>query len=167
MESTLNLYLLTSADWRVLKAARLQALCDSPHAFLSRYDHISELSDLEWQRLLDAATWIVAEEAEQVVGLAASIREPAMPWARHIESTWVSPTHRRRGVFRAMLSALADVERGRGVTDLLLWVLEDNHDAERAYQALGFQPTGETQLLSDLGRFERRFWLPITHLPGS
>ena len=48
-----------------------------------------------------------------------------------------------------------------GVTDLLLWVLEDNHDAQRAYEALGFEPTGERQFLPDLGRFERRLRLGI------
>ena len=33
---------------------------------------------------------------------------------------------------------------------MLLWVLEDNHVARRAYAALGFQPTGERQYLSTL-----------------
>ena len=41
MELTLNLDLLTPADWRVLRAARLEALLDSPSAFASRYDHES------------------------------------------------------------------------------------------------------------------------------
>ena len=162
MESTLNLQLLTSSDWRLLKVARLQALCDSPHAFISHYDDESGLSDLEWQRLLESATWIVAEEAEKVVGLAASVGEPALPWERHIESTWVSPTHRRRGVFRAMLSALVELERRKGVTDLLLWVLHDNHGAERAYELLGFEPTGELQYLPELDRYERRLRLRIS-----
>jgi RimJ/RimL family protein N-acetyltransferase len=44
-----------------------------------------------------------------------------------------------------------------GVSELLLWVLEDNHDAQRAYEALGFEPTGERQFLLPFGRFERRF----------
>jgi hypothetical protein len=38
----------------------------------------------------------------------------------------------------------------------MLWVLEDNHDAQHAYQALGFEPTGERQFLPALGQFERR-----------
>jgi hypothetical protein len=33
MESTLNLYMLTPDDWKLLKAARLQALHDSPTSF--------------------------------------------------------------------------------------------------------------------------------------
>ncbi len=70
--------------------------------------------------------------------------DPARPWTRHVESIWVAPTHRRRGVFRALLYALAEIERPRGVTELLLWVLEDNHDARRAYETLGFRADRES-----------------------
>jgi RimJ/RimL family protein N-acetyltransferase len=45
-------------------------------------------------------------------------------------------------------------------------VLEDNHGAQRAYETLGFEPTGERQFLPALGRFERRLSLGIRHLPG-
>jgi ribosomal protein S18 acetylase RimI-like enzyme len=166
MESTLELELLRPVDWRVLKAARLRALRDSPHAFMSRYDCELRLSEPEWRRMFDASTWIVAREAEEVVGLARSVVDAARSRTRHIESIWVAPTHRRRGVFRALLSALVKTERHAGVTDLLLWVMEDNHHAERAYQTLGFEPTGERQYLPALGRFERRFRLRIRDLPG-
>jgi GNAT superfamily N-acetyltransferase len=167
MKSILDLQLLSPVDWRVLKEVRLRALQDSPHAFMSCYDNELRLSDWEWRRMFEASTWIVAREADDVVGLARSVGDPARPWTRHVESIWVAPTHRRRGVFRALLYAVAEMERGLGVTDLLLWVLEDNHNAQRAYETLGFEPTGESQFLPDLGRFERRFRLAITHPPGS
>ena len=166
MESTLNLQLLSRVDWRVLKEVRLRALQDSPHAFMSCYVSELRLSDWEWRRMFDAATWIVARNADDVVGLARSVGDPARPWTRHIESIWVAPTHRRRGVCRALLSALADTERQMGVTDLLIWVLEDNHGAERAYEALGFEPTGEQQFLPALERFERRLRLDVRRRPG-
>jgi RimJ/RimL family protein N-acetyltransferase len=43
----------------------------------------------------------------------------------------------------------------------MLWVLEDNHEARGAYEALGFKPTGERQFLPDCGRFERRLRLAL------
>jgi hypothetical protein len=49
-----------------------------------------------------------------------------------------------------------------GVTELLLWVLEDNHAASNAYRALGFVPTGERQFLRAFGRFEQRLRLEIS-----
>jgi ribosomal protein S18 acetylase RimI-like enzyme len=161
MELTLNLDLLAPADWRVLRAARLRALLDSPRAFTSSYSRESDWGEFEWRGTLDAATCIVAREAEKVVGLAKSVAEPWQPWMRHLESIWVAPTHRRRGVFRALLHHLADIDHRMGATDLMLWVLEDNYDAQRAYEALGFALTGERQFLPAFGRFERRLRLDI------
>jgi ribosomal protein S18 acetylase RimI-like enzyme len=164
MELTLNLDMLTPADWRLLRAARLDALLDSPDAFTSSYARESDWGEFEWRRVLDTATCIVAREADKVIGLARSVAEPLHPWMRHLESIWVAPKHRRRGVFRALLCHLAEMDHRMGATDLMLWVLEDNYDAQRAYGALGFRPTGERQFLPDFGRFERRMRLAI-HTP--
>ena len=46
---------------------------------------------MEWQRVLDAATWIVAREAQRVIGLAKSVSEPGRPSTRYVESAWVAP----------------------------------------------------------------------------
>jgi ribosomal protein S18 acetylase RimI-like enzyme len=167
MELALNLDLLAPADWRTFRAARLAALLDSPHAFTSSYACESDWSEFEWRRAFDAATCLVARETEKVVGLAMSVAEPWRPRMRHLESIWVTPTHRRRGVFRALLSELAKINQRMGVTDLMLWVLEDNYDAQRAYRALGFEPTGERQFLPAFGRFERRMRLKTTDLLDS
>jgi ribosomal protein S18 acetylase RimI-like enzyme len=161
MELTLNLDMLAPADWRVLRAARLAALLDSPHAFASSYARESDWSEFDWRRVFDVATCLVARETDKVIGLAKSVAEPWRPRLRHIESIWVAPTHRRRGVLRGLLQGLTQIERSRGVTELLLWVLEDNYDAQHAYDALGFEPTGERQPLRGFGRFERRLRLPI------
>jgi ribosomal protein S18 acetylase RimI-like enzyme len=159
MELTLNLDLLAPVDWRTLRASRLQALLDSPNAFASSYSRESRWEEAEWRRLFDAAIWVVARETENVVGLARSVAEQQPPLTRHLESIWVAPTHRRHGVLRHLLQALAEIERRMGVRDLLLWVLEDNDEAHRAYEALGFKLTGERQLLPTVGRFEQRLRL--------
>jgi GNAT superfamily N-acetyltransferase len=164
LESTLDLHLLTPNDWRILRTARLRALFDSPHAFTSSYACESGLGEPEWRRMFDSATWIVAREAEDVIGLARTVGEAERPAPRHIESIWVAPTHRRRGVCRALLCALVEIECSMGVTDLLLWVLEDNRDAQRVYDALGFEPTGERQPMAPAGRYERRLKLSIGRL---
>jgi ribosomal protein S18 acetylase RimI-like enzyme len=162
MESTLELDLLTPVDWRVLRAARLYALLDSPDAFTSSYAYELVWGEPEWQRVLRAATWIVAREAQNVIALAKSASEPGRPASRHVESAWVAPTYRRRGVLRALLQGLVELEREAGVTDFLLWVLEGNHAAQCAYRSLGFVPTGERQFLPAFGQFERRLRLRIS-----
>jgi ribosomal protein S18 acetylase RimI-like enzyme len=161
IEVNLALHPLIPVDWRMLRAARLRALLDSPHAFTSSYACESEWGEPEWRRMFDAATWFIVRDAKEVVALARSVDGPEQPATRHIESIWVAPTHRRRGVLRALVQALVERERLMGVTDLLLWVLEDNYPAQRAYQALGFEPTGERQRLPDFRRFERRLRLAI------
>jgi ribosomal protein S18 acetylase RimI-like enzyme len=159
MELTLNLDLLAPADWRMLRAARLGALLDSPRAFTSSYAREYEWGEVEWRRVFDAATCIVAREAEKIIGLAMSVAAPRQPCMRYLESIWVTPTHRRRGVCRTLLRDLAEIDHRTGVTNLMLWVLEDNYEAQRAYEALGFEPTGERQFLPTLGRFERKLRL--------
>ena len=162
MEATLELDLRTPLDWRVLRAARLYALLDSPDAFTSSYSRESTWEEPEWQQLLNGATWIVARDNQHIIGLAKSTGEPERPACRHIESAWVAPTHRQRGVLGALLQALIEMERQMGVTDFLLWVLENNHVAQRAYHALGFELTGERQFLPAFGQFERRLRLVVS-----
>ena len=110
MASTLELDLLTPLDWRMLRAARLYALLDSPDAFTSSYADESTWSHLDWQRSLKAATWIVARDTQNVIGLAKSVSEPGRPASRHVESAWVAPAHRRRGVLRTVLHRLVQIK---------------------------------------------------------
>jgi len=63
------------------------------------------------------------------------------------------------------LQKLAETDSVVPITELMLWVLEDNHGAQNAYSALGFEPTGERQFLPTVGRFERRLVLRIRAVP--
>ena len=66
------------------------------------------------------------------------------------------------GLYYALcFTGLAEIDRQMGVTELMLWVLEDNHDAQRAYQVLGFESTGDRQYLPGFGQFERRLRIEI------
>jgi ribosomal protein S18 acetylase RimI-like enzyme len=153
---------LAPDEWQVLRETRLRALSDSPHAFISRYDAELGWSDRRWQERLDAAeAWAVAVERDEVVGLAGLVRgQPGE--AHHVESMWVAPTHRRRGVSRILVNTMAGLGRQAGLSQLVLWVLEDNIAAWHAYLRLGFVPTGERQPIDRARRrFERRLRLDI------
>ena len=159
-ESTRSLKLLAPKDWRLLRAVRLSALRDSPRAFTSSYAEEGKWDESQWRQVLETAIWVVASEAEKVIGLAKSVCDLETS-TRHLESVWVAPKHRRCGVFRELLHALAEREREMGGLDLQLWVLEDNHVARQAYEALGFESTGESQPLPALGKSEHRLRLRI------
>jgi GNAT superfamily N-acetyltransferase len=159
INAVLDIKLLAPEEWHVLRTIRLRALRDSPAAFMSYYEAEARWGEGQWRRRLDSASWVVAIESGAVIGIAGLVDGHAAD-GRHVEWTWVEPTHRHRGVFRALLDALVDLENGDGAYDLSLWVLENNHAARQAYARLGFQPTGERQHLSD-DRYELRLRLRI------
>lgn len=140
--AVLETRLLEASDWRLLRDTRLRALLDSPEAFLSRYSYESRLSDDHWRRRLRTARWVVARENREVIGIAGLIGDhPEEP--EHVESIWVAPTHRKRGVFRSLLARVAEIARDAELTELWLWVLEDNPLAWHVYVRSGFVWTGE------------------------
>ena len=92
----------------------------------------------------ERARVLVAERADGVVGmctgqLVVSTAEggPALL----VEDVVVDPDHRGRGVGRALLAALADWARGRGVRRLQLLADGNNGPALAFYERLGWRAT--------------------------
>ena len=92
----------------------------------------------------ERARVLVAERADGVVGmctgqLVVSTAEggPALL----VEDVVVDPDHRGRGVGRALLAALADWARGRGVRRLQLLADGNNGPALAFYDRLGWRAT--------------------------
>jgi RimJ/RimL family protein N-acetyltransferase len=161
MDSSLDVQLLTPADWEVLRSVRLKALRDAPYAFMSSYEREERRDEHAWRQQFEHTTWIVARQAGRAIGLMSSLAEPTPSDSRHLESIWVDPEHRRCGVFRSLLKLMCDLARRDGVTRFMVWVLEDNHVAWRVYEKVGFEATGERQFLPNIGRFELRLSLSL------
>jgi GNAT superfamily N-acetyltransferase len=148
-EAVLDVELLKPTQWWVLRATRLRALRDSPRAYTSTLAVESAWRRQQWRNQLAAGTWVVAVEGADRIGLAGLVQSPTEP--PHVEWAWVAPAHRRRGVLRSLVEALAGEAGKIGVPALQLWVLKDNTDALAAYRKLGFIETGEEQKISDVG----------------
>ncbi len=156
----IDVLVLSQADWMHLKSVRLRALQDSPHAFASAYQHEARWSEDQWRSTFDASLWLVARARHGLIGLARSTPAERI-WQRNVESVWVQPDRRRRGVIRLILQRLIEHEPA-GVTELYAWVLDGNDAARRAYLRLGFVFTGERQPLpGSAGRMEERLVLRI------
>jgi ribosomal protein S18 acetylase RimI-like enzyme len=93
-----------------------------------------ERVDVE-RRLRDAVIFL-AEDAGQPVGyLGLDFRDARIA---EVQSVYVRPDARRRGVAAALISEAAAAARERGDTHLRLDVLTSNHDARAMYERLGF-----------------------------
>jgi GNAT superfamily N-acetyltransferase len=60
---------------------------------------------------------------------------------------FVEPEARGREVGATLVQSIAAWARGRGATQLHLWVTTTNEPALRLYRRVGFRPTGSTQPL--------------------
>jgi len=134
----------------VFKNIRLRALQDSPAAFSSTYAEESKLSDADW--LKRASQWssahsvaYLAMDAGNAVGIAAGVRDRNDPQRANLMSMWVAPAHRRRGIGRMLVDAVAAWARAQDMLYLCLMVTSNNDHAMRFYQSLGFALTGRNE----------------------
>jgi ribosomal protein S18 acetylase RimI-like enzyme len=90
--------------------------------------------------------YFVAEQDGQIVGqlgITSEYSDWRNGWQWWIQSVYVRPEYRRRGVFRALY---AHVERlateDPEVVGLRLYVEHENHSARQTYHSLGMKQTG-------------------------
>lgn len=58
-----------------------------------------------------------------------------------VQSVYVHPDFRRRGLFRRLYQYVADLARQQGAAGVRLYVERDNADAQRTYVSLGMELT--------------------------
>ena len=171
---------ITEDDWRLLRAVRLRALRDAPHAFTADYGDEADHDERWWRERLRSNLWLLAFQdgtAAPPIGVIAATREPVAPAGDpFLSSLWVDPGHRRQGVARELIEAAAALVAARGAAAVSLWVLDNNKAAHSLYEAAGFRPTGDRQMAPDPAntpeqRLRRNLRLArpasIRHRPGS
>jgi GNAT superfamily N-acetyltransferase len=164
----MHVRLLSPDEWRVAREIRLAALRDAPEALLPRQPHESDWDEDRWRRSWENGLWAVAADAAGaganggaggagagVFGVARLAREEAGPY---VESVWTRPEHRRRGVARALVRELVNLEREHAAGDVFVWVIRPNPAALRLYTSLGFESTDTVQVL-ETGQEEERLRL--------
>jgi ribosomal protein S18 acetylase RimI-like enzyme len=107
-------------DWAILRAGVAQALADPAKAF-----------------------YLLAEVAGQPVGQLMVTTEWSdwrNGWIWWIQSVYVKPEHRRRGVFASLYQHLWDMASARGdIRGMRLYVMRDNNIAKRTYESVGMR----------------------------
>ena len=141
---------ITRENALVFRDTRLRALQDTPTAFGSTYAHETRLTDEAW--LARADHWngnesvaFLALDCGKPCGLIGCFLDREDTSCAHLVSMWVSASHRRRGVGRALVRSVLDWARGKPARDMFLTVTSNNDSAILFYQALRFSLTGRTE----------------------
>jgi ribosomal protein S18 acetylase RimI-like enzyme len=142
-------------EWQSLRRLRLEALKDSPTAFVDQYEETLTRPDSTWQDRTDrsanspvTATFVAVRDGE-FLGMAAcfveeteELKEDAQISA-HVVGVYVTPTHRGTGVADALMAAVLDfAQRDLHADRIRLFVTETNERAEAFYRRIGFARTG-------------------------
>jgi GNAT superfamily N-acetyltransferase len=89
--------------------------------------------------------YFVAEEGGRVVGQTMVTYEWSdwrNGWLWWIQSVFVAPEARARGVFRALHARVVEEARGAGAVGIRLYVFEPNARAREVYRRLGMRDAG-------------------------
>ncbi len=141
-------------DWRMLKAVRLEALLDSPAAFITTFEEASGYPDALWvERSSEApedgqATYLALGRGRchgMAIGLDRSSSGRAIV---AIVSVYVAPDVRRSGVGSALMDAVEAWARQRGAAATSLWVVDGNDGARGFYEARGYRATLDRQKIT-------------------
>jgi ribosomal protein S18 acetylase RimI-like enzyme len=89
---------------------------------------------------------IVAEDGSGLIGFAHTVFDDDAIWGALLDNLHVAHAQTRRGVGRQLMrmTARAVIERGTG---LYLWVLEQNVDGQKFYEALGARRVQEAPVV--------------------
>lgn len=139
-----------SADAKILRDAVLESVRTSPDAFLATGAEIEAKPAAYWEIQLRSSTWAVLEGEDTILGIAAA-KQPGdndkkyanLEDACFIESVWITPHMRRRGLGERLVNFLIDMRRQDGIQRFYLWVFEKNESAVALYEHMKFKETGQ------------------------
>jgi ribosomal protein S18 acetylase RimI-like enzyme len=151
-------------DWQIVSQVRLRALREDGDAFGSTLAREEMFTERHWRmRVRSSATWLAIDDDGEGRGIVTMILEPGSPLDdRHVQSLWVAPEVRRRGIGWGLLDAVRQAATAEKARTTSLWVVDDNHAAIDLYVRAGYARTGERQKLQrDPERTEERYALTL------
>ena len=132
-------------DWAALRDLRLEALADTPVAYLETLDAARALGDDAWQARARRgaeggdSVQVMAFDQQRAVSTSVGFVAGGTAW---LAAVYVTPAWRGRGLLGPMVDRVGAWARERGEPRLTLEVHEDNGPARAAYARLGFAETG-------------------------
>jgi ribosomal protein S18 acetylase RimI-like enzyme len=143
-------------DWCILRDTILESINTSPGVFLASAGQIKGESQEFWEHKLKSSTWAVVQRRGKILGIAAA-KSPGetdsyalQEKACFIESVWIAPFMRRKGVGERLVTYLIEQERKAGIRQFYLWVFKGNTPAIELYKRMDFKPTGNPSALTNV-----------------
>ncbi|MEO7423409.1 MAG: GNAT family N-acetyltransferase [Ornithinibacter sp.] len=131
-------------EWEQFRSVRLQALRESPDAFVASFEEESEEGEDFWRDRMQRSVRLLAELDGEPHGIASV--GPAgedQPERSQLFGLWVTPQARGTGVATALVRAGAVSAAEAGKRQLLYWVGTDNARAVAFASGFGFRPTAQ------------------------
>jgi GNAT superfamily N-acetyltransferase len=132
---------LDEEDWATYRRVRLEALREAPYAFGSTLAREQDRPEADWRRAVASRVRFVAESGGAVVGTA-SCGDGETTGVAALTAMWVDPGFRRQGIGALLVQRVIDWAREARYSQVVLWVVDGNDDAERLYKRHGFRRTG-------------------------
>jgi GNAT superfamily N-acetyltransferase len=143
---------IASRDWPTLRDLRLRALADAPSALLGDYRVEAKESHDYWRERCSAEVWLSAEIRGKPIGIGKLSERSGARECMHIESMWIEPTARHRGVARALIRGLEAEAQKRGECEIALWVFTTNEIARDFYLRAGYRGPLREQTIESGGK---------------
>ena len=153
--SGIRFRLAMSADAVALGHAHVEAWRESyaglvPNAVLAAID--PHLRAAMWRAVLAKGGAVhLVERDDAIIGFASGgpQLDASLPYSAEFRAIYIRRSSQRRGVGRALMSAVARDLLARGHASAALWVLEGNSSARRFYEALGGREVARREQLRD------------------
>lgn len=149
-------------EWEAVKAIRLEALQDTPSAYVTTHAEAAAYEDQVWiDRARDSALGqnqltVLGLSGDQPVALNIGLLKRRRTVLVFV-SVFISPAFRGRGIGERTFSLLEDWGREKGASEASLWVEDSNDRARGFYEKIGFAQTDDRQPIpNDSGLWEIR-----------
>lgn len=170
--SEITVRTLGEDEWQDYRAVRLEALRESPEAFVATAEEEEAFDEDHWRTRMRRSARLIAERDGVAVGVvsvgtAASEEDGD---SGELFGLWVKPELRGTGVATRLVKSGAVLAHQRGQRRLYYWVGTENGRAVAFASGMGFRPTDERRPMgvkSEVdGEEEIAMVLPLGTDPG-
>lgn len=134
---------LSEDEWNEYRSVRLEALRESPEAFVATFEEEEQYDEDFWRLRMRRSQRLLAEVDGEAVGTASVGYSEEEEHLAELFGLWVSPSLRGTGLATRLVAAGAMAAREAGKTHLSYWVGTDNGRAVAFASGFGFRPTDQ------------------------